>query len=402
MSESKPDVIVGLSGKYFTQEIERKSESLQKLYIRYLSDLLRGIGHDSDSFYNWVNESLASEDRRAKKDLTHILSEYVDKRILGGMKFNSVKVFPKAVNFFLKANEVEGYRFKYQPNSVTRSVDHNLFSEGADRMKIGEIKEFMSLTGNPRNLSIITMLKDSGLRCGDLAQLRIKHIKDALKEGNQFIHFGIIPQKNKGLAYSNGSTPLPAQVVIGWDAIHYLRKYLEIRERSGEVLTDESFVYVNDRSQKEHTRKTMGTINEAKKGDPMTPQNISYIFNYIKGKGNFEGKFSAHSLRKNFVTSLTGAGVPERWINIMQGKKGQGTQGVYQRPDTSELIEVYSKAYTSLSLDQDAQTVGQLNNRVEKLETLIMEMLTANFKTPENTEPNQFMLDTIKALQERK
>jgi len=68
MSGSKPDVIVGDSGKYFTQESERKSESLQKLYNRYLSDLLRGIGHDSESFYKWVNESLASEDRRAKKD----------------------------------------------------------------------------------------------------------------------------------------------------------------------------------------------------------------------------------------------------------------------------------------------------------------------------------------------
>ena len=379
MSESKPIVIVGGSGKYFSQEIKRKSDSLQKLYFRYLSNLLVGIGHDTESFYKWVNESLVSDDRRAKKDLTHILSEYVDKRILGGMKFTSVKVFPKAVNFFLKANEVDGYRFKYQPNRVTRNVEHSLFSEGADRMNIGEIKEFMSLTGNPRNLSIITMLKDSGLRCEDLAQLRVKHIKESLKEGKQFIHFEIIPQKNKGLAYSNGSTPLPAQVVIGWDAIHYLRKYLEIRQRNGEVLNDENFVYVNDRNQKEHTRKTTGTINKAIKGEPMTPQNISYIFNYIKGKGNFEGKLSAHSLRKNFVTSLTGAGVPERWINKMQGKRGQGSQGVYQKPSVEELVSVYQDAYHALSLEghSQSQELSEMSIRLEELERKHADLLTS-------------------------
>lgn len=400
MSESKPIVIVGDSGKYFTQEIERRSKSLQKLYYRYLSDILIGIGHDSESFYKWVNESLASEDRRVKKDLTHTLCEYVDKRILGGMKFNSVKVFPKAVNFFLKANEVEGYRFKYQPNGATRSVEHSLFTEGADRMNLDEIKEFMNLTGNPRNLSIITMLKDSGLRCGDLAQLRFKHIKEVMKEGTQFIHFEIIPQKNKGIAYSNGGNPLPAQVVIGRDAIHYLMKYLEIRQRNGEVLDDDAYVYVNDRSQKGHTRKTTGSITEAVKGKPMTPQNISYIFNYIKEKGDFKGKLSAHSLRKNFVTSLTGAGVPERWINIMQGRKGQGTQGIYQKPSEEELIAVYRDAYTDLCLDSNSQEleglkqenealtlhVNSLESRLNVFEGAIKEILAAQERAKKRTE----------------
>jgi hypothetical protein len=61
------------------------------------------------------------------------------------------------------------------------------------------------------------------------------------------------------------------------------------------------------------------------------------------------------------TTQLGYGGVPITWINKMQGRRGDGTQGTYTKPNPIELIEMFKRGYPTLSgIEVDTSEVETL------------------------------------------
>jgi len=110
---------------------------------------------------------------------------------------------------------------------------------------------------------------------------------------------------------------------------------------------------------------------------------VSEIVLNLCRKGRLKKGISAHSLRKYHTTFCQAGGVPERWINIFQGKRGEGTRGVYSKPPENKLFEVYRKAYPELSIEGGASVeVQKLKDRLENQQREI-DQLNTIFKNPD-------------------
>jgi hypothetical protein len=161
---------------------------------------------------------------------------------------------------------------------------------------------------------------------------------------------------------------------MGPESVEALRVWMNYREDFyGLINEPDSYVYcaINNYPSVEGR-------DEIKVGDQVLPTAFSRMMRYERRRAGIKKPISPHSLRKTHSTNLTGGGVPERWVNVMQGKKGKGTQGTYQRPNKEELIEVYQKAYHTLSLEDlvVGEKVSKLNRLVEEQDATIQNLKT--------------------------
>jgi hypothetical protein len=194
-----------------------------------------------------------------------------------------------------------------------------------------------------RNKSIITIGKDTGLRVSDIANIRVKHVIDAIKENREFHTFEIEVEK------TTKETGVKANPVIGPDTIKYLRLWWKERAKYGCGENPEDYLYCVVEDKPEHTRAGK-VIPEQHRGDPLDSPAIStMIYRLIKKAGLEVKNISAHSMRKFHETMLQAGHVPDMWIDRMTGR-AEGYKGGYVKPDEKQLIEAYRPAYSQLSL----------------------------------------------------
>lgn len=343
--------LTGESMEYFHDYLSTRKKTTEKQYIRDLAELLECLDMDTETLYNHVTGLLEEKDRRKITRFEKRLTDYATSLIVDReLKKNTVLNRVKAFNAFMRANMVQ-YRYKLKLNGEIRDNEDTrelLVTEGADAATIEEIKSMMGLTGSPRSHAILMTLKDSGLRVSDVARIRVKDIRGALEdESIEYATFEIMPLKNLGQ-----DDPLPANPVLGPEALRYIRRWIDYARSRYSLfnpLDDDDYLFVSVKS----TPDDDGELNRFKPLDGSAIGDI--VFNIVyKHPDQFRDKISAHSFRHTHTTYLTAGGVPERWINVMQGRKGKGTQGIYQKPNTRQLIEAYSQGYTEISLESDA------------------------------------------------
>jgi len=355
--EEEPSRFTGEAWNYFVEELEKVNPETANVYLRYFKRFLEDNDYTADGFYEHVKTHMDAEDRRKIKRLESELDAYYKSLITDqGYHINTVHNYENAVLYFLEANYLKDrlqYRAKFN-GSIKKEYSDSFEAGGKDKAEVWEIKELLRVQGEPRNAAAILFMRDTGLRVSDVVEIKIKHIQPVLDDPSiEWYTFEITPVKNM-----RQDTPLPANPVLGPEAIDALRKWIQHREAK----------YGLDNSDPEgYVFCAVYNTRWGEIGDKIGPNAISRMMKTNREKAGLEKEISPHSLRKTHSTNLIGAGVPERWVNIMQGKKGRGTQGAYQKPSESELIAAYRRGYPSLAIAGDTGRIKELEDKLKVL-----------------------------------
>lgn len=123
---------------------------------------------------------------------------------------------------------------------------------------------------------------------------------------------------------------------LGSDGVIVLKEYLKWREKRGEVLTDESPLFVG-RSKKPGKHRvpiTQHNFNE-------TIRKAAKRIGPVNGDAKY-GRMRVHCLRKFFITQLTNHGVEDKIINFLTCHKIGEVDAVYWNRRIEELRRIYA------------------------------------------------------------
>jgi len=155
-----------------------------------------------------------------------------------------------------------------------------------DQQQIRQILDYLRRQQKPhsiRNLSMITLMLDSGARVSEICRLQIEHIKP-----------------DKRIAYVLGKGGQWGYIAWGKTAAKYLEEWLRVR---GEIVAnsdDPATLYVS-----------LNTSRPA----PMTPAGVRSIFRRIGKKAGVN--FSPHDLRRTFATLSLAMGANTRQVQLL-------------------------------------------------------------------------------------
>jgi len=225
-----------------------------------------------------------------------------------GLAAGTIAIVYKAVRLFMSAN---GRKFEIMAKDrpKVRYQGQRIISGS----QIVELLENISSRNRRRNIALVLLAKDSGLRVSDIAALNVEGILDARKHivnEEPFLELNPVETTKMGeIAYT----------VLGPESVRAVSKYIGDRE-SGPLF-----------------------LNEA--GGRVSRTSISQALHRLSKFLEDSRKISAHSLRKYFVTSLQASGMSDEWIKLLMGK----ATDVYSQPHLDgSLLRAYIKKYDSL------------------------------------------------------
>jgi len=345
--ERKNERLQGDSWLYFNDALKGLDENTSDQYLKRFIEFLEFYDYTTETLFNEQLAASKADDPRKKKLIPMKVVQFQEKLIENGLKSGSTMNVEKALRKFFKANELD---FKINGNKIVSESDE------IPGITKAQLKQIFDLTGSVRMKTIIVMARDSGLRIGDLCNLKIKEFDPVITNPKLEFHtIEITQEKLRGTAKR-----LKANPVFGPESLYWLRKWISERDK---IKTDSEFLFVNVKDVQEHIQSKGQKHKKTNKGDKVDSANISVIFRQLRDKSGLkETGVSIHSLRKMFKTSLEYVGVQTSWVNKFSGRKGEGTGGIYLKPVPEELINVYKNAYSALSFGEETN--------IEKIESI--------------------------------
>ena len=215
-------------------------------------------------------------------------------------------------------------------------------SGGAMICTKGQLRQLVKfvMPGNYRDLSMIHMMKDAGLRVGDISNIRMGHVRKVIDDPNLEFHQFTITQSKTGE---------DAHPIIGPEAIETLRQWLKQRTDMG---IDSDYLYVSLQNNADYYLG--GTlVRGSKRGDGITSGNITSMFGKLVKRAKLGGqRISAHSLRKYHSTRTIVGGLTDSMMKTLQGKDLGDSLGPYIDFTEDELMLRYTMAYSELRISE--------------------------------------------------
>lgn len=376
--------LVGESWTYFRDWLEGKSERTQESYLRGFTMFLDWADRDTEGLYAEYLELVKDvEDPRRKKRMGMLVVDF-QKHLMEseGVKGASTEYVNKAVKGFFRANElmfeINGERVNSDTSEIP-NISHD------------QLTRVLGVTGSFKNKAFILFARDSGLRLGDITRLPIRVIRLALDNPGLVFHT---------FEWKQSKTKRFANPVLGPTSLEALRTWIDYRVNTlGIPMGDDDPVFCIEKTVRGVLQKDGKFRRGATKGGYMSSSAMGVRFGALVKKAKLKPlpgetrRPSIHSLRKMHKTTLEYAGVPTSWVNKMEGRKGEGTGGVYTKPNPEELIEIYSMGYEKL--DGAAP-----NHRITELEAQVAHY-KAEVERRVTREEGDVLRAEIKRLSER-
>lgn len=159
-----------------------------------------------------------------------------------------------------------------------------------------------------RNLLLLEILFDTGLRVSEAVNIKIKDIDF----------------KNHSIRVL-GKGSKERIVYFGDYASNYLEEYLSLRE--GIKSSDDEYLFWNKNYQK------------------LTRRGAEYLINNIAKKALLKQKITPHTLRHTFATEMLNNGCDIRSVQELLGHKSLSTTGIYTHVTNEVVREEYLKAF---------------------------------------------------------
>lgn len=342
----------GDSWMYYQDWLKKKALSTQILYIQYFIGFLEWLDTDTEGLFKLYLGMIRDNDPRTRKKMGILVVECMNHLMeTRGIKWRSSQNVRSAVKGFFKANELP-----FELNGEKTKHD----SVETPNISLDQISKVLGATGSYQIKASIKVGRDSGLRVGDITHLPIRVVRAPLDDPS--IEFHTFEWKTK-------KTGKMANPVLGPDCLESIREWINYRMNTLGLSADDGdplFCVVKNR--KGFTNKLNFDVKKVVRGDNMDESNLSVCFYRLVRKADLEPlpgntrRPTFHSLRVFHKTALEKAKIAPSWINKMQGRKGEGTGDTYSKPNSDELIEVYSEAYPTLSGIEEGQ-----QEKVDKL-----------------------------------
>lgn len=257
---------------------------------------------------------------------------------------NSIKKIFSCITCFFKINDVELNFYK-----IKKMYPHaeKLFTDKA--YTTDQVRTIIDNTQSLELKSMFHLMACSGVRVGSLNEFKIKHLED-MPNGCKSI-----------LVYADSSSEYTTFITS--ECYQVLQNYLNWRKRKGEIITDDSYLFVNDYGNQHNSRTIAGKINSM----------VKRTIERINKKGRYE-IMSSHGLRKRFNTILKmnnsiNPNIAER---LLGHSRSIQLDNSYFRPTKDQLFTEYQKAIPGLLIDEKYRLEFELENQKaenEKLES---------------------------------
>jgi integrase len=330
------------SMNYWLSELSNKSASTKDHYQKFFQRFCAYTKKTPDELIEQRRLDLKADDPREQHHIEFLLRGFMGQLKDDGLCSSTTMIGFAAVKSFFEANE---YPLRTKKSDYPKG--EHLGSYVITKQTIREILD------NPKTMkdklkvkALFMVLKDSGLRVSDAANLSYSQVSDGLEKGLEFIPLTLITMKSKTVA----------KTFLGPEAVNALKLYMDERRKGTrhivpETITANSPLFrINQNFNGKVKRVTRGSISSIMKWQ-------------CRKTGNL--KLSAHSFRKYLQTNLDVAGISPNLIDQMLGHKLPNSRDAYSLPSDEQLLKAYMSAYPQLRVYPDK---SEVEDRVSKLE----------------------------------
>jgi integrase len=322
-----------------------------------------------------------------------------------GLKFKALKNYVTAISSFYKINDVilnirkinkfmpEQKRVK-KDNAYTREQIHSLLDVADDRYKV-----------------IILLMASTGMRVGAIPELKIRDLE---KLENDI--YKVTVYEGFKEEYTTFTTPECSKAID---------RYLEARQRYGEILNPDSPVVREQFDVKKHLNIT----HPKKTTVPMMYRALTGLSvragirtqekldeNSTKQPASCRKEIAAcHGFRKFFTTQLIESDLKTELRWLLEGHNLKGNDTSYIRTTEKRLLEEYMKAVDNLTINEENRLLKKvdtlkrektsyefLNSKIDSLQNHFVEIFDniAKNKDTLNSVPIEELMNFLKKRQE--
>ncbi len=259
------------------------------------------------------------------------------------LSFNSISTRPNAIyhfydmnDVFLNKKKIKMFKGEYVKKVVDKAYEYE------------DIKKMLDVS-DLRAKVVIFLMASTGIRIGSIPALRLKHLEKINDIYKLTVYEGSTSE------YFTFCSP---------ECAYYIDTYLQYRAKSGESLTEDSYLI---REQFDIT-----DFEQIRKGKNMSLDGIAsflYIILRKSGVRSLSHKRDrkeiaiAHGFRKFFTTQCINAKINPEIREMLLGHK-IGLASCYYRPTQEDFIQEYMKAVNRLTINEE----NRLKHKVEILE----------------------------------
>ena len=205
--------------------------------------------------------------------------------------------------------------------------------------------------------SIILLMASTGMRIGAIPDLKLKHVQE-LEDKQKQIYKITVYEKSKEEYYT----------FCSFECYSVIKSYLDYRKKSGEVLSDESYLIreqfdIDDFEQ--IRKKSRGiTLNGLKTNiqgllRKSGIREVNHNFQY----GERTPIPMSHGFRKFWMTQAVKSKMPAEQREMLLGHK-IGLSSAYYRPSVDEMLDAYLVAIDNLTIEES----NRLKKKVTELQ----------------------------------
>jgi len=325
----------GKSWGLWLDELDLLKQGTQRLYLEAMESFLNFLGLTPEELWEKWEEEKETEDPRDRGQTAKLVKKFMKELEDQGYSKSKSRQVAKAVSSFFRASNSNDF---YIPRL------ERVYSKQGKTAKPEEVKAFIQHATTFRIRAILATFKDSGLRSGDLCNIRLEQVKPCLDSDVDFCQIELSTEKENVWSYT----------MIGPESLYYLKLYLEDRERRG---LESEWLFCHE------------LIGH--RGEKMNSQGISQIFDRLQKKTGIKG-LSAYSLRRFHTSQLTADDMDSNWVKLAQGKMIDPAMRPYFDP--AKLPEIYQKHYHAIAVMSREQPEVPVHELTEGLTELVKEI----------------------------
>lgn len=286
------------------KEFENYLKNVKKYSINtvnsYVSDINIFISYLSVEKVNYKN---------INRDIIRSYLKYLDENNYKSSSINRILSSLNDYYNYLVKNKIIKYNYFNDINRPRKEKKLPNFINYAEYMNlISTIEKEDNAYLRLRNLLLLEILFDTGLRVSEAVNIKIKDIDF----------------KNHSIRVL-GKGSKERIVYFGDYASNYLEEYLSLRE--GIKSSDDEYLFWNKNYQK------------------LTRRGAEYLINNIAKKALLKQKITPHTLRHTFATEMLNNGCDIRSVQELLGHKSLSTTGIYTHVTNEVVREEYLKAF---------------------------------------------------------
>lgn len=275
---------------------------------KYSINTVNSYVSDINIFISYLNFEKINY-KNINRDIIRSYLKYLDDNNYKSSSINRILSSLNDYYNYLVKNKIIKYNYFNDINRPRKEKKLPNFINYAEYMNlISTIEKEDNAYLRLRNLLLLEILFDTGLRVSEAVNIKIKDIDF----------------KNHSIKVL-GKGSKERIVYFGDYASNYLEEYLNLRK--GIKSSDDEYLFWNKNYQK------------------LTRRGAEYLINNIAKKALLKQKITPHTLRHTFATEMLNNGCDIRSVQELLGHKSLSTTGIYTHVTNEVVREEYLKAF---------------------------------------------------------